>query len=263
MTKLVKKINNPFFSKQELQELNKYINSDKPHNIAPAKAEQFFILFLEGRTIDQIHKAHPQWPKGALLLARHEYEWDKQKEEYLTKLFENVRSRMLKLKAEVANHIMDKLAVAHKEFARDMEQYLINPNSANIPKNRLRTMREYKDAILILKELLNMGKEDTDDPLKKSSLQGASITINVNTTDKNNVETKIISNPNDAKQNIKQLNKSSPDVDNIKNNTNSNDVIDVKTESVKNNITSEEQKIILNELLKLKNPKSPEDSNGS
>jgi len=240
MSNLVKKEDNTYLTDSERKELNDYIATGKGYNIAPAKAQQFFSLYLEGRSIAQINAAHPQWPKGALQLARHQYLWDKKKEEYLMELFNNVRSRMLKLKAEVANHIMDKLTVAHKEFASGMEQYLVNPDATNLPKTRLKNMREYKDAIVILKELLNMSKmAEGDDPLKQSAPSGANITINVNTKG-DKVEAKV------------DTDESKVDTDESKDKAEQGDIIDVESSADTSQLTTEEQSTVLKELVKIK-----------
>jgi hypothetical protein len=175
----------PTFTDKELKALNDYLVSGKAKNLAPDAAANFLVLYLEGRSIADIHKTFPQWPKGALLYARYFYKWDEQRQEYFMELASKVRDRLIKCRADTANMLMDKLAVTNKEFAKEMEKYLQHATDSNLPKNRIKSVRELRDTIAALKEIL----------LFQASEQstGANVTVNVNTD--NNNPPKIIITP--------------------------------------------------------------------
>lgn len=171
---LIKKDDAPFFTEAELEELNKYI-AGGGRNVAPDRAVNFLTLYLEGRSVEQIHQRFPQWPKGAFLYARYKYGWDKAREEYVESLTKEVVGRLTKVKAEVVHYLLDSLAVTHKEFARAMEVYLQNPTEDNLPRNRIKNLKEYRETIKTLGEALTMGQVSAQE---NSSMPQVAVQIN-------------------------------------------------------------------------------------
>lgn len=195
MTTLIKKEDAVYFDDEELKELNDYISAGG-RNIAVSTATNFLALYLEGRSIDEIHRSFPQWPKQAIQYARYTYKWDEEREKYVTIMQRKVAERLVKTKIDAIQFLQDRLAVSHKEFAQDMEKYLQNPVEANLPKNRIKSMRDYRDTIKALEELAALGK-----PIDQSS-GGPSVTVNVNTGDK---ETKVEITPAEQEAVLDQL----------------------------------------------------------
>ena len=180
---LIKLEEAPEFSEEELQELNEYLSSPNAVRIAPSTAANFLTLYLEGRSVEQIHKRFPQWPKGALLRARHEYGWDLARQNYVSDMTKQIAGRMSKVKAEVVHYLIDSLAITHKEFAREMEIYLQNPCKENLPRNRIKSLREYRDTIKTLGEALNIGQP------AKAPMEGApSVAVQVNAAEGSTVK---------------------------------------------------------------------------
>ena len=149
----------PYFTDQELEAVNVHITQNGP-TISPSVAANFLSLYLEGRSLEQICREFPQWPRGAILLAAHTYGWQHHKEKYIEDLMMQLRDRLVKSKLDVVNHLMDVLAVSHKEFAREMATYLQNPKPENLPKNRIKSHREYKDVLSTLQAALQLGQAE-------------------------------------------------------------------------------------------------------
>lgn len=144
------------WTQEEKDALMAYLKSNKLYNMSPNTASSFLSLYLEGRTIEQIHKTFPSWPIGSLLHARYFYKWDEQVKQYFNQLASTVRDRILKSQAETAHHLMDKLSVLNKEFRNEMDKYLQSPLDENLPSNRIKSTRELKETITILKEIINL-----------------------------------------------------------------------------------------------------------
>lgn len=173
MTDLIKKEDfHPSFTDLEIEALNKHLTLGGP-TIAASTAANFLTLYLEGRSMEQIKRQFPQWPYGALLHARHTYLWDKHKEDYVHDLMNQFKDRLVKSKLDVVNHVMDTLAVAHKEFARDMELYLQNPKPENLPKNRIKSHKEYREVLKTLQEGISLGQQ------QDSGSKGGQPTVNI------------------------------------------------------------------------------------
>lgn len=181
MTQLIKKEDAPFLQEDEVQEINDYIaNGGRP--ISPSAATNFLALFLEGRSIEQIHRSHAQWSRAAIQHARFVYKWDLQKGEYLTDLTRQVAQRLLKSKVDSLSFLMDRLSIAHKEFANEMEVYLQNPVDDNLPKNRIQSMKDYRETVKTLQEL--MGVQQNDGIRNPST----PVQININTSGTTSVD---------------------------------------------------------------------------
>ena len=165
----------PFFSDKEIKELNEYLASGKPKNIAPVQAANFYSLFAEGRTMTQICKTFPEWPRGAILYARYFYKWDDQLQSHFLELVAKVKERLGTCRADIANHLMDKLIIASKSFAKDMEIYLRNPVEENLPEGRIKSTHELKETIAALKEIMLF-------QLPEANTGGGGVTVNINTS---------------------------------------------------------------------------------
>lgn len=159
---LIKREDASQFTDEEFEELNQHLVSDGSR-ISVSVATNFLALYLEGQTINQIHRQFPQWPKGALLLARFYHNWDKQKDDYVNDLIIRLKDRLSKVKVDVVNHLIDVLAVTHKEYSRDVAIYLQNPTPENLPRNRIKSHREYKEVLATLKEALALGQPTKPD----------------------------------------------------------------------------------------------------
>lgn len=171
MRELAKREDAPQFTDREFEELNKHIEADGP-SIGTTTANNFLALYLEGQSIDQICKQFPHWPRGALLLARHVFRWDEQRDRYIEDMVSRLKERLVKVKVDVVDHLINTLAVAHKELAHDMAIYLQSPKPENLPKNRIKSHKEYKDVLATLQAALQLGQTEKG--------QGGQIPVMVN-----------------------------------------------------------------------------------
>jgi len=169
---LVRKEHAPTFTEEELESLNKYLLK-KEKLMSLTTSEKLMGLYLNGRSISQINELFPQWSKGAVLAARHTYEWDKQKEKYIQEMMDLFRGRLVKSKLESVGYLMDQLTLTHKEFAREMDTYLKDPTEENLPKMRIRGNKEYREMLKALQEVLVLGD-------KPAASGGAQVLVNVN-----------------------------------------------------------------------------------
>jgi hypothetical protein len=125
--------------------------------MSPATAANFFALFVEGYTLDQMLEANRAWGLGVLVDARIRYRWDERREAYVEDVHKQAVERLAKLRAESINHLANLAAVAHTEFRQDMIRYLQNPTEDNLPKGRLRTPKDYRDLIEAIEKVTKLG----------------------------------------------------------------------------------------------------------
>ena len=169
---IVRKEDAPTFTDEELEILNKYLLK-KEKLLSPTTSTKLLDLYYEGHSIEHINELFPQWSVGALLSARHTYEWDKQKEKYIQDMMDQFRGRLVKSKLESVNYLMSQLTLTHKEFAKEMDAYIKDPSEENLPKMRIKGNREYREMMKALQEALALGD-------KQPAAGGGQVLVNVN-----------------------------------------------------------------------------------
>lgn len=180
----------PNFTEEEIKEVNKYLIKGRGANLSPSTATNFLTLYLEGKTIDEIHRQFPQFDKGMLLLARYKYKWDEERDHYVMDLSKKVRERMIKAKIDSQNFVLDMLSVAHKQFSNEMMEYLQNPVPENLPKNCIKSIHQYREVIKILHDLADL-EQKTSGQLPH---QQPGVAIQINTSGDGKTDVKISSN---------------------------------------------------------------------
>lgn len=107
----------------EYASLNKYIESGGKQ-LAPEKSSRFFEMFLNGSTTREIHEYNKAFPYDSIVWARIKDEWDTQKDDYLKKLQEGIKDKLIKAKLEAAGLMADVLIVASKQQGEKLKKYL-------------------------------------------------------------------------------------------------------------------------------------------
>ena len=112
--------------------------------MSPATAANFFQLYVEGFTLEQMLEGNRAWGLGAIADACVRYDWPAKREAYIDDVHLQAVSRLQKLKAESINYLANLLAVEHTRFRQEMIRYLQNPTGENLPEGRLKSAKDYK-----------------------------------------------------------------------------------------------------------------------
>lgn len=187
-TGLITQEDAPKFTDEELKELNDYIASGGKA-MAPYSQSSLFMLYLEGRTIRQLHDAYPQWPVGQLLLARYQHHWDAQRDDDVVDLMNQLRNRLMKVKLESVRYLLDQISVNNKQFAKQMEDFLRDPKGAALPDNAIATNKEYRDTLKALTEAMSLGDKPSSggSPVQVNVLAGEGSTVQISSKEQSEI----------------------------------------------------------------------------
>jgi hypothetical protein len=185
---MITKEDAPTFTEEELKDLNEFVDAGGKV-MAHYTQTSLFLLYLEGRTIKQLHEAYPQWSAGALLLARYTYRWDKQKDDDIVDLMNQLRSRLLRVKLESVRYLLDQISVNNKQFAKQMEDFLRDPNGSAPPDNRIATNKEYRETLKALQEAMTLGDKtaSSNSPVQVNVLAGEGTTIQITSKEQSEI----------------------------------------------------------------------------
>lgn len=153
---------------KERQALDDYRRRNQPP-MSPATAVNFFQLYVEGYTLEQMLQTNRSWGLGAIADACVRYDWPAKRSAYVDDAHKQAVQRLAKLKTEAINYLSDLAVVAHTEFRQEMMAYIQNPKEENLPKGRLKTFRDYKRLLETIEILSNIGKTESPPPPEPSS----------------------------------------------------------------------------------------------
>jgi hypothetical protein len=131
-------------TKKELTELEKYRN--KP-GLAITIQAQFFELFVNGNSCEEIHRLNSNFPFGAIVRARIEGLWDQRKDDMLASALDAVRARVEQTQVAAVHFNADLLAAAHKQFGDRLKKYMQTGDENVLGDVKIETLKQYRDAI--------------------------------------------------------------------------------------------------------------------
>lgn len=130
--------------------------------LAGSRSAQFFEMFLQGSSCEMIHRVFPNMELGMIVDSRIRYDWDLKKAEYLASLFDTARSRVLQTQMEAVHFMADQLAAVHKLQGDKVKKFLSTGNPDDLgDAGFVMNAKQYKEIVGILKDLLALGKGDT------------------------------------------------------------------------------------------------------
>lgn len=131
-------------NKNELFALEKY--QGKP-SLAVSIQVQFFELFLNGMSCEEIYRLNSRFAFGAIVRARIEGQWDMRKDAIVAHALDTVRQRVEQTQIAAINFNADLLAAAHKQFGDKFKKYIQTGDEAELGEIRIESLKQYKDAI--------------------------------------------------------------------------------------------------------------------
>jgi len=109
--------------------------------------------FLVGYSIDEVADRYPHADRQKLIYTAAVNGWAKKRQEVAASIYDRVRAKLVRSVVEQVDHMTDLLSVASTESKAQIAAYLQDPVANPPPQNRIRSMKEYKDAIESLMKL--------------------------------------------------------------------------------------------------------------
>ena len=114
---------NQLLSVGEYNMLKAYIEGGR-HPLSPDTSARFFELYLNGSTCAEIHRLNKAFPYEAILWSRVKYNWDNEKDLYISTLQTQVREKVIKAQLETTNLLSDLLVATNKRHSDKLKRYI-------------------------------------------------------------------------------------------------------------------------------------------
>lgn len=112
--------------------------------ISPTLAAQMFALFLESYSCAEIAKQNKGLSESDILVCRHKFKWDEEKDRYAFDLNRQIREKLVKAKLEALEYLTNKLSVVHKVDKEQTLRYLQTGKKEDLPADWQMTPTAYK-----------------------------------------------------------------------------------------------------------------------
>ena len=131
-------------SPNERKAYEKYVSDNKPA-LSPKTAAEMFEVYLQGSNCEEIAKLNPAFGLGIIVKARIDYDWDGQKEQYITTLFSNIKEKIQKNQLEAIEFNALSMAVFHKLYSAKFKKFLQTGNEEELGDLKGFSFKVYKD----------------------------------------------------------------------------------------------------------------------
>jgi hypothetical protein len=121
--------------------------------LTDVEAAPLLEAFLVGYSLEEIHQKYQHIDLGKLCLTASTQLWHKKRQEVASSIYDRVRTKLVRSVVEQVEYMTDLLSVASTESKQTIANYLRDPASNPPPANRIRSIKEYKDAIDSLTKL--------------------------------------------------------------------------------------------------------------
>ena len=130
-----------------------YLNVHGNNILSDIEAAPLLEAFLVGYSLEEIHKKYQHVDLGKLCLTASTQFWYKKRQEVASSIYDRVRTKLVRSVVEQVEYMTDLLSVASTESKQTIADYLRDPLANPPPANRIRSIKEYKDAIDSLTKL--------------------------------------------------------------------------------------------------------------
>lgn len=167
---------------KEREAYQKYVEANKPP-LAASTASNFFALFLNGHTCEEIARLNPAFGLGIVVRARIDHEWDKARDEHLEHLMTNIRQVAQQKQLGSIRFVADALAAFEKLAGEKFQRYLQTGDAGHLGEWKDMSFKQYKELVeLVLKLTGQEGsttKKVTGDVLHRHVVEDAAQPITV------------------------------------------------------------------------------------
>lgn len=161
-----------FLSDEDFEEMAHYIiNGGTP--LALVAAQKFFELYLNGYDVKEINRLNPTFTKGAILLAKVRYDWDKMYDDAMQEMNRRIINKMNKAAVEATSIYTDMIAAANKNHGDKLKKYLQTGDEKYLEDSI--TINSIKDLATVIDSLQKLSGADKVMVIKdeRSSMQTA------------------------------------------------------------------------------------------
>jgi hypothetical protein len=109
--------------------------------------------FLVGYSIEEVSDRYPEINKSKLIATAAIGRWYSKRQEIASSIYDRVKAKLIRSVVEQVDYMTDLLSVASTEGKETISAYLKDPLNNPPPANRIRSIKEYKDAIDSLTKL--------------------------------------------------------------------------------------------------------------
>lgn len=154
----------------------KYVEANKPP-LAASTAANFFALFLQGHTCEEIAKLNPAFGLGIIVKARVDHSWDLARDENLENLMTNIRQVAQQKQLASIRFVTDAMAAFEKLAGEKFQRYIQTGDSAQLGEWKDMSLKQYKELLELLLKLTgqegNTTKKVTGDVLHRHVVEEA------------------------------------------------------------------------------------------
>lgn len=146
---------------------DKALASWKKTKEAPATlvlALKWYELYLNAYSCEDIWRVNGQkFQLGMIVDAKIRYGWDKRKEAQLANLFNNIETKVIRVKNESISLLSDLLAAAHKIWGDKVAKFLQDGDIQALGGFDPSSLKNYKEILAMLQALTTSAKETNKD----------------------------------------------------------------------------------------------------
>ena len=135
-----------------------YWCASKEPSIAPSTSAQFFQLFLQGKSCEQIRQINPGFQLGAIVAARINGKWDEEAAVHLKDLLGKARQRIQQTTLETVDLFCDLLTAKNKLYREKVMKFIQTGNEKEIEGLDLYGVKGYKE---VIESLLKVTGQDS------------------------------------------------------------------------------------------------------
>lgn len=129
------------------------------HGLGPTLSLSLFELYVNGKSVRDIQKQNQVYTLGQVVDAKVRYDWDRERELYLSELHSKARARILQTQMESADFIADVMAATHKKYGGAIKEYLQTGNESALKGFDLGSIMQYNKAIEGLLKITGQDKK--------------------------------------------------------------------------------------------------------
>jgi hypothetical protein len=170
-----------FLSIPELNVLKAYMDKGGME-LSAETAARFYELFLNGSDCKDIYRLNAAFPYEAILWSRIKYRWDLTKDEYVYKLQETVREKVMKAQLETTSLMADMLTAANKKNSDKIKKYLQTGDEETL-KGAL-SIESLQSLLRITEGLIKVTGQDRVVKNVTETKNTQNLNVNVNTSSK-------------------------------------------------------------------------------
>lgn len=147
-------------SPRELHAYNVWLGSARP-SLAPSLNAKLFVLYLQGKTCEDIRRLNEALTLGDIVAARVQGRWDERRDEHLDRLLSETSLRVQQETLETAGFLCDMLAVARSEYGEKFQRFLMTKDPKELGDLKIDSMDDLRKAIDMLQALTGQSRKST------------------------------------------------------------------------------------------------------